>query len=563
MVNIVELCPPFKLSGLSSFKITFNYDPSLVEAVKSVPGAVWHKTQKFWECPASSLSELLDTLTMISDVELRLASDTAETSAISEPLTEPEVAALKVKLFQHQIEAINYGLAKPKWLLTHGMGCGKTVSAMSLAETLHKRGKIEHCLIVCAVASLRQNWKKEILKYSNETCMVLGEHITRTGTITYTTVKERVAQLMSPINEFFIITNIESLRDDSVIKAISSGPNNIDMIVVDEIHRTNNKQSQQGNNLLKLKSQYKVGMSGTLLVNKPLDLYLPLVWTENDRSTLTNFKSQYCTFGGFSGKQIVGFKNLDLLKEELDSCSLRRTLNDVVDMPMRNVETELLEMNPDHAKFYEDIKAGVKDGALKVKLNSSNLLALMTRLRQATVDPSILTTESVSSTKIDRCIELINDLVEQREKVVVFSNFKQPLENLATKLAEFRPLVCTGDYSDYDVSQKVDKFQADPDALIMLCTHARMGTGFSLNAAAYAIMLDTPYTYSSLDQSICRIYRLNNTRPCYVKILACKNTVDERVAEIVETKRDLGDFVMDGKMSSSLQAELLNIINTL
>lgn len=395
--------------------------------------------------------------------------------------------------------------------------------------------------------------------------MVLGEHITRNGTITYTTVKERVAQLMSPIDEFFIITNIESLRDDSVIKAISSGPNNIDMIVVDEIHRTNNKQSQQGNNLLKLKSQYKVGMSGTLLVNKPLDLYLPLVWTDNDHSTLTNFKNQYCKFGtsAFTKYQIVGFKNLDLLKDELDSCSLRRTLNDVVDMPMRNVETELLEMNADHAKFYESIKAGVKDEALKVNLNSSNLLALMTRLRQATVDPGILTSELVSSTKIDRCLELINDLVEQHEKVVVFSNFKQPLENLATKLSEFHPLVCTGDYSDYEVSQNVDKFQSDPDALIMLCTHARMGTGFSLNAAAYAIMLDTPYTYSSLDQSICRIYRLNNTRPCYVKILACKNTVDERVAEIVETKRDLGDFVMDGVMSSNLQAELLNIINTL
>lgn len=230
---------------------------------------------------------------------------------------------------------------------------------------------------------------------------------------------------------------------------------------------------------------------------------------------------------------------------------------------MRNIETELLEMNADHAKFYEAIRAGVKDEALKVNLNSSNLLALMTRLRQATVDPGILTSESVSSTKIDRCLELINDLAEQHEKVVVFSNFKQPLENLATKLSEFHPLVCTGDYSDYEVSQNVDKFQSDPDTLIMLCTHARMGTGFSLNAAAYAIMLDTPYTYSSLDQSICRIYRLNNTRPCYVKILACKNTVDERVAEIVETKRDLGDFVMDGVMSSNLQAELLNIINTL
>ncbi|MBO7518802.1 MAG: DEAD/DEAH box helicase family protein, partial [Methanobrevibacter sp.] len=131
-------------------------------------------------------------------------------------------------------------------------------------------------------------------KYSNETCCVLGERITKTGRITYTTVKERVEQLKKPISEFFVITNIESIRDDTVIKAISSGPNKFDMIIVDEIHRCNNKQSQQGANLLKLHALYKVGLSGTLLVNKPLDLYLPLVFTENDHSTLTNFKNQYC-----------------------------------------------------------------------------------------------------------------------------------------------------------------------------------------------------------------------------------------------------------------------------
>jgi SNF2 family DNA or RNA helicase len=90
-----------------------------------------------------------------------------------------------------------------------------------------------------------------------------------------------------------------------------------------------------------------------------------------------------------------------------------------------------------------------------------------------------------------------------------------------------------------------------------------MGTGFTLNAAAYAIMLDTPYTYSSLDQSICRLYRLNNTRPCYIKILVCKDTVDERISQIVDTKRDLGDYIMDGQMSDSLQAELTEIIRAL
>lgn len=232
-------------------------------------------------------------------------------------------------------------------------------------------------------------------------------------------------------------------------------------------------------------------------------------------------------------------------------------------MPLKTVDTELLEMLDEHANFYESIKEGVKDDALKVDLNPANVLSLMTRLRQATVDPEILTTESVKSTKIERCIELIQDLVEQHEKVVVFSNFKQPLETIAQRLSKFDPMVCTGDYTDDHVSKCVDRFQTDANSLICLCTHARMGTGFTLNAAAYAIMLDTPYTYSSLDQSICRLYRLNNTRPCYIKILACKDTIDERIMKIVETKRDLGDYVMDGKMSDSLQAELSDILRTL
>lgn len=331
------------------------------------------------------------------------------------------------------------------------------------------------------------------------------------------------------------------------------------------VHNCNNKQSQQGANLLKLHAGYKIALSGTLLVNKPLDLYLPLVFTENDHSTLTNFKNQYCIFGSnsFTQYQITGYKNLDLLKDELDGCSLRRTLNDVVDMPLKTVDTEILEVLDDHMKFYEEVKSGVKNEAMKVDLNASNILGLMTRLRQATVDPSILTTEKIKSTKIERCLELIHDLVDQHEKVVVFSNFKQPLETLAQSLREYNPLICTGDYTDDHVSRCVDIFQSDPNSLICLCTHARMGTGFTLNAAAYAIMLDTPYTYSSLDQSICRLYRLNNTRPCYIKILVCKDTVDERISQIVDTKRDLGDYIMDGQMSASLQAELTEIIKAL
>lgn len=503
---------------------------------------------------------MLDTFVMYDEVELKLLPP--EIQPISEDLTENEIKEFKVNLFQHQIDGINFGLNNSKWLLTFGMGCGKSATSMLLAETLHNRGQAEHCLVVCAVASLRQNWKKEIEKFSNLSCTVLGEKISKNGRVSYATVKERVEQLKKPIDEFFVVINIETLRDDSVIQAISRGPNKLDIIIVDEIHRCNNKNTQSGGNLLKLKSKYKIGMSGTLLVNKPLDLYLPLSFIEKEHATLTNFKNQYCDFGStaFTDYQIVGYKNLDLLKDELDFNSLRRTLDEVVDMPLKTVETELLEMSDDQSKFYESVKEGVKSDAMKVELNSANLLSLMTRLRQATVFPGILTTEKISAIKVERCNELINDLILQHEKVVVFSNFKQPLDLIAAEFKDYNPLICSGDYSEDQVSKNVDKFQNDPDTLICLCTHARMGTGFNLNSAAYAIMLDTPYTYSSLDQSICRLYRLNNTRPCYIKLLVTKNTVDERVAEIVETKKDLGNYMMDGQMSENLQAELRRTI---
>ena len=239
MIKIIETVP-CKVSGKTALHVTFNFNQNIINEIKAISGpSIWLKNESCWELPLSCLTTLLDKLTFYDDIELRLLPD--EIDQISDPkfmqLSDAELQSFCIPLFKHQVEAINFGLTHPKWLLTHGMGCGKTVTAMSLAEVLHKRGLIEHCLIICAVASLRQNWKKEIQKYSNETCCVLGERITRTGRITYTTVKERVEQLKKPISEFFVVTNIESIREDSVIKAISSGPNKFDCIIVDEIHR--------------------------------------------------------------------------------------------------------------------------------------------------------------------------------------------------------------------------------------------------------------------------------------------------------------------------------------
>jgi len=561
MIYITELKPPFKMPGLSSFRCDFQYNPVLVEAVKAVPGSTWHPTQKFWEFPASSLAEALDTLTMISDIELRLAPDT-ETSAISEPpLTVEEISEFKYKPFDHQIEAINYGLCrKNKWLLLDSMGIGKSLEMMYLAETLHKRGKIDHCMIICGVDSLRTNWKNEIQKFSNLDCVVLGEYITRNGTIRYKTIEERAEQLINPISEFFIIVNISTIRNEKIVKAFKKSKNKIGMICFDEAHRATTS-SQQGNNLLKLDSEYKVAASGTPIVNSPISAFLMLSWTDNDNSTMTNFEKTFCNFGGFGGKQIVGYKNLDLLKDELDACSIRRTFDMVRgDMPTKNVEYELVEMSDDHRKFYEAIRDGVKEEADKISLNSANLLALTTRLRQATAAPSVLTSNPIESSKVLRAVELAEDLLESGEKVVIFSTFVEPCEVLASKLAKYQPLIATGDIPDPVVGDNITKFRNSDNFNLLIGTHGKLGTGFSMPECHYSIIIDTPWTDATLQQSIDRIYRITSDQPIFVKILCCIGTIDDRVREVVENKRDLADFLVDGKLTPAFTEIFRNII---
>jgi SNF2 family DNA or RNA helicase len=340
------------------------------------------------------------------------------------------------------------------------------------------------------------------------------------------------------------------------------------MIAFDEAHKAATKTSQQGTNLLKLEAPFKIAATGTLITNNPLSAYVPLSWTGNDESTLSNYKSQYCNFGGFGGKQVIGFKNLDVLQEVIKSCSLRRTLDQVrTDMPPKTVTLELLEPEEDQRKFYEAIKEGVKEEADKVELKTSSLLALTTRLRQASACPSILTTQAISSCKVDRCVELIEELTSQGEKVVVLSVFKETLNELAAKLDQFRYTINTGDVPDPVVASNVDRFQNDPKEQVFIGTWGKVGTGWTLNSASYLICLDTPYTAAMFDQGTDRIWIVHNTRPAFMTVLMCKDTIDERVQHIIETKKELGEYLVDGvefsNINNSLVDELRGILRDL
>ena len=129
MIKIVESIPK-KVSGCTSLFLTIPYNESIIDIIKSSGLAVWHKKDKVWEVPITSLSFLLDNLVYYDNVDIELLPEDAN------ELNSKITVNYKVQPFKHQEEAILYGLSHKSWLLLDSPGLGKTASIIHLAEEL-------------------------------------------------------------------------------------------------------------------------------------------------------------------------------------------------------------------------------------------------------------------------------------------------------------------------------------------------------------------------------------------------------------------------------------------
>lgn len=557
MITIEENTPK-KIPGLTSLFITFNYKKEIVDIFKDIEVKNFDKKIKTWEIPATSLSYFIDKACYWDDIDLYLLKDKEKKEDKRYKLLD-----YKIKPFKHQEEAIQYGLNHNKWLLLDTMGLGKSASVIHIAEELKARGKIDHCLIICGINSLKSNWAEEINKHSNLSSIIIGRKINKKGTVTAAPIPERVKQLKEKIKEFFVIINVESLRSKDILDAIIKGKNNFDMIAIDEIHKCNNDSSLQGSNILKCnKAKYQIGMTGTLLLNDPIDVYMPLKWIGVEKCPKSNFKYYYYRYGGPFNNQVIGFKNLDILKEQINENSLRRT-KDLLDLPEKNIIVEYLDMEEDQAKFYNDVKKGVKEEVDKVKLNTTNLLALVTRLRQATSNPSILTTSNIDSVKINRAVDLTEQLLSNNNKVVIFTKFIETANKLYEILKNKGASLNTGETSDEDFNNNRREFQNNEKARIFIGTTGKCGTGITLTAAHYMIFIDTPWTFAEFDQCCDRIHRIGAKENVFIYELLTKNTVDERVHDILQNKKAISDYIVDDVISEDTIDNLKKYIEEL
>ena len=547
MITIIE-APSKKLPCVSSLFFKINYNPTLFFTLRQSPDSEYDDKTKMFEFSQNKLFFLVNVMTEYDNVKYLPLKE-----GVSAPEPHHEFT-FKFKPYSYQLDGINYGLTHNKWLLLDDQGLGKTLQMIYLAEVLKKEQGLKHCLVVCGINSLKFNWVREIKKLSNLDYQILGQSFTKTGKLKIGSVADRCKALENPIEEFFVITNKETLQSKEFLKSFRKKKNIFDMIVVDECHKLKSPTSQASKTLLKLDAKYKIALTGTIIMNDPENAYIPLKWTENTHANFSGFKKLYNVYGGFGGVQVIGYKNLDILQELIASCSLRRLKDEVLDLPEKTYLREYVELLPNQKELYDDVSNSITAelDLLPNKMNIIQELAMNVRLRQITEYPGILSSLITESAKLDRMEELVENIVAQGDKVLVYTNFRASADEICRRLEKYNPVCCTGETKDEEIDYNKDLFQNDNSCKVMVATWQKMGTGHTLTAASYVIFVSTPFTNADFEQAADRIYRIGQNKHCFIITIITKDTYDERVQEIIDRKEDLSGYLVDKHEIKSL-----------
>lgn len=534
-----------KLSYKQSLYIKGDYNSNILDVIHSFQTRYYHRNSKLWECKIDYFPIILDKL-KFEDIQIcgEVPKKFEKYLKMLDIYDEQDADYLsRTKPFEHQMESFNYALTHNKFLLGDEQGLGKTKQALDIAVA--RKHKMRHCLIVCGVNNLKWNWYKEVEIHTNEKAHILGSRVNRKGKTVIGSSAERLADLKQIHDEYFLITNIETLRDKSIQSQIKKMCNDgiIGMTIIDEIHKCKNSQSKQGKAIHCCCSYYRLALTGTPLMNNPVDLYNVLKWLEVENHSLTYFKNLYCEMGGFGGYEIIGYKNLDQLENSLNKNMLRRRKEEVLDLPPKIYTDELLDLDSSQDKLYRDVTNQIIEDIDRIMLLPNPLTELI-RLRQVTSNPNILTSKNITNVKYDRILDILESTTD---KVIIFSNWTKVINPLYIKLSSlgYNPALVTGESKDPIL--EMNKFQSDNTCKVILGTTPALGTGYTLTAANTVIFIDEPWSKAIKDQAEDRCHRIGTKGTVNIITLICKDTIDERIHQIIKDKGELSDRIVDGK----------------
>ena len=583
------------------YEIKFKYDPTLVAMIKQIPGKEWNPGEKLWRIHKDKLGMLLNMFkgSKYADAyELQSNEQIGENAEIEPTTTIPNVDLTGIKLFvedgsklyPHQLDFMKYAIDRQRkgyrsgFLCADDPGLGKTIESVNYAMYNKLYNRYKHCLVICNVNTSKYNWQDDIRKHTNGKMdgYILGSRKRKhpkPGQAVYIvgSSQNKLDDLLcghmygddtEPELPYFIILNVEAIRmkvgkrypiADKIIDMINEGE--LNMIIIDEVHKNMSPTSLQGKQILRIKDKTHsrctwVSLTGTPIVNKPTDVFLPMRLIDAHNFTSYYKWCQYfCVYGGYGGHEVIAYRNIPRLKFMLQQNMIRRRKEDVLDLPDKIHMDVYVENTKYQSRLAEEVTMDLIAHAEEIA-NDLNPMVRFLRLRQVNGSPELVdhdlrvdNTYLKYNAKLVKLLELLEEIHERGEKTVIFSNWVEPLRTLFKFLASKYKVCCfTGTMSEAERQKHKRVFMNNPEYTVMIGTIGALGTTHTLTVANNIIFYDEPWTYADKLQAEDRCHRISAKKSVNVYTLISKDTIDERVHDIVYSKKDTSDYLVDNKL---------------
>lgn len=464
---------------------------------------------------------------------------------------EPQLpSTLQAELREYQVEGFCWLSRLAHWgvgaCLADDMGLGKTVQALALILARAAQGPT----LVIAPTSVCMNWMAEAARFAPTLNVILFGAGDR-------------QQILSTLKPFdLVVSSYGLLQQEAELFASVQWHT----IVLDEAQAIKNRETKRAQAALALRGDFKIVATGT-----PLENHLGELWSlfhfvnPGLLGSLEYFNQRYA--GPIERRQDAGVRAR--LRKLIQPFILRRTKSQVLtELPSRTEILRQVDLSAEEMTLYEALRREALDrlAALDAPPGQKQIqiLAEIMKLRRACCHPQLVAPQlKLSGSKLAAFGELLDELLENRHKALVFSQFVDHLSLIRAYLDErgVRYQYLDGATPMQQRKTRVDAFQAGEGDVFLISLKAG-GTGLNLTAADYVIHMDPWWNPAVEDQASDRAHRMGQQRPVTIYRLVARHTIEEKIVELHQHKRDLADSLLgggdvSGKMSADAILKLL------
>jgi superfamily II DNA or RNA helicase len=434
--------------------------------------------------------------------------------------------------------------------LADDMGLGKTVVVLALLDARRRaRESGRHAPVPSLVVVPRSvlfNWQQEAARFAPRLRVLDFAGAGRT---------DRMHQIEEA--DLVLVTYGTLRRDAPALADVE-----FDYVVLDEAQTIKNANTAGAKAARLLRGQHRLALSGTPVENRLTDLWSLFEFL--NPGLLSGATAFTRSFGGNADPD-----DLRLLGRGLRPFILRRTKEQVeLELPPKVEQTIVCELERPQRALYDELRDHYRRALLgrsaAWQQRKLQVLEALLRLRQAACHPALVDPrrQDDASAKLDLLIPRLVETLEEGHKALVFSQFTSFLSLLKARLDTQRIAYEYLDGQTRDRQERIERFQNDPSCPLFLISLKAGGVGLNLTAADYVFILDPWWNPAAEAQAVDRTHRIGQTRHVFAYRLIAKDTVEERVLELQQRKRELADAIItaDNSLVRNLKREDLELL---